>query len=69
MRSKAKCYEQDEKSSKYFLNLEKKNGAQNTIKIVAEIQSNGQEKIIHSKEEIISSIKEFFPSLYQKKLT
>ena len=37
LRSKAKCYEQDEKSSKYFLNLEKKNGAQNTIKIVAEI--------------------------------
>ena len=24
LRSKAKCYEQDEKSSKYFLNLEKK---------------------------------------------
>ena len=68
LRSKAKCYEQDEKSSKYFLNLEKKNGAQITINFLAEIQPNGQEKIIHSKEKIISSIKEFFSSLYKKKL-
>ena len=35
IRSKVEWYEKGEKSSKFFLSLEKKKGVQNTIKVVA----------------------------------
>ena len=34
LRSKTRIYEENEKSSKYFLNLEKQNAVQNTIKML-----------------------------------
>ena len=39
LRSKTVVYEQNEKSSKYFLNLEKRNSSNNTIKILVDEES------------------------------
>ena len=49
LRSKTTIFEQNEKSSKYFLILEKKNAVQNTIKLLLE-NSNEQNEITDPKQ-------------------
>ena len=61
LRSKCDWYEQGEKSTKFFLNLEKQRGNQNRIrKLIA------NEKEINSETEILNQIKLFYETLFQK---
>ena len=60
LRSKCDWYEQGEKSTKFFLNLEKQRGNQNRIrKLIA------NEKEINNETEILNEIKLFYKTLFQ----
>ena len=61
LRSKSTLYEQNEKSSKYFLSLEKKNAINNTIKVVIE-----DEVEFSNPNEISDCIKRFYTSLFKR---
>ncbi|NQY31505.1 MAG: hypothetical protein HRT69_18820, partial [Flavobacteriaceae bacterium] len=63
LRSKSDCYEKGEKSTKYFLNLEKKNGIKNTIRNLfikneqnETIETDNESKIIHHAHTFYSSL-------------
>ena len=59
--SKCEWYEHDEKSIKFFLNLEKKRGVQNRIrKLIVE------EKEITDHKEISRNIKTFYETLFKR---
>ena len=61
LRSKCDWYEQGEKSTKFFLNLEKQRGNQNrTRKLIV------NEKEIDNETEILNQIKLFYKTLFQK---
>ena len=64
LRSKAKWSEEGEKSTKYFLNLEKRNYNQKCIKKL--IGNNGSE--ITGQNEIIEEQRRFYEDLYSSKL-
>ena len=58
LRSKVSWHEQGEKSGKFFLNLEKRNGSHNTIKLLAsDSQASESETIITDPKEICFNIK------------
>ena len=61
MRSKSNCYEFGEKSSKYFLNLEKRNKAKPHVRTI--ITENNFE--ISEPQAILLRIKEFHSTLYK----
>ena len=63
MRSKSDWYEHGEKSSKYFLNLEKHNKAKSHVrKLLTETEEE-----ISNPSEIMIHIKDFFTSLYKQR--
>ena len=65
MHSKSNWYEFGEKSSKYFLNLEKRNKAKSHVrKIITENNSK-----IREPQEILLHIKEFYSTLYKRRST
>ena len=64
LRSKAKWSEEGEKNTKYFLNLEKRNYNQKTIKKL--IRTNGDE--ITDQKEIIEEQHRYYEDLYSSKL-
>jgi hypothetical protein len=52
LRSKVNWYEHSEKNSKFFLNLEKRNGSQNTIKLLANNDNPEHEQIETNSKDI-----------------
>ena len=62
LRSKTKWFEEGEKSSKFFLNLEKKKSIQNTIQVVIE-----NDVTLTDETEISNNIKSFYKRLFEKK--
>ena len=65
LRSKTTIFEQNEKSSKYFLSLEKKNAIQNTIKLL--LENSDEQKEIKDPKQIANQIKVFYSSLFSRK--
>ena len=65
LRSKTTIFEQNEKSSKYFLSLEKKNAVQNTIKLL--LDNSIEQKEITDPKQIANQIKVFYSSLFSRK--
>ena len=65
LRSKTKIYEENEKSSKYFLNLEKHNAVRNTIKMLKKYPDSDSE--IVNQKQIINEIKDFYSKLFKKR--
>ena len=63
LHSKVDWYEHREKSSKYFLNLEKRNNAKSHIRKI--LNSNLVE--LSEPETVLSSIKSFYSTLYKKR--
>ena len=63
LRSRVDWYEHGEKSSKYFLNLEKRNKAKSHIR---KILNSGSVELSEP-ETILSSIKSFYSTLYKKR--
>ena len=63
LRSRCQIYEHGEKSSKFFLNLEKQNATNNTIKRLHDRNCN----IHFSQEKILEIIKDFYSELITKK--
>ena len=61
IRSKSNWYEQGEKSSKYFLNLEKRNQVKSHIRKLISDSGN----VINDPSEILSSNKDFYATLYK----
>ena len=64
LRSKTDWYELGEKSTKYFLNLEKGNKAKSHIRMILNESSS---EITDSKA-ILSELKSFYSNLYEKKV-
>ena len=63
MQSKSDWYEHSEKSSKYFLNLEKRNKAKSHVrKLLTETDEE-----ISNHSEIMDHIKDFYSSLYKQR--
>ena len=62
IRSKCDCYEHNEKSAKFFLNLEKQRGEQNTIK-----KLTVDDKEITDQAHILECIWEFHEILFKKR--
>ena len=69
LRSKINWYENGEKSSKFFLNLEKRKAIQNTIKVLVNDANSESENTVKSNKEITSAIKDFYSNLYKRKST
>ena len=65
LRSKVRCYEQGEKSTKYFLSLEKKNRAKSHVRKIFLRDSNDHET--ENPKEILSELKHFNEDLYSWK--
>ena len=63
LRSKASWYKHGEKSSKYFLNLEKRNKAKSHLRKI--INSDGHE--VCDETEIRQKLKQFYSSLYKRR--
>ena len=63
LHSRVDWYEHGEKSSKYFLNLEKRNKAKSHIRKLL----NSDSVEMSEPETIYSSIKSFYPTLYKKR--
>ena len=62
LRSKIQWYEEGEKSTKFFLNLEKKKAIQNTIKTLID-----EERTLTDSEDISKAIKRFYVKLFEKR--
>ena len=65
MRSKSNWYEFGEKSSKYFLNLEKRNKAKSHVRTI--IAENNSE--INEAQAMLLHIKDFYSTLYKRRST
>ena len=65
LRSKTKIYEENEKSSKYFLNLEKQKAVRNTIKMLK--KSPEIDSSITNPKGITKEIRQFYSNLFKKK--
>ena len=63
LRSKSEFYEQNEKSSKYFLNLEKRIGENITVKKLVK----GNIELTESKD-ILNELHEFYSNLFNRKI-
>ena len=63
LRSKSQFYEQNEKSSKYFLNLEKKRGEYNLVK---KLSKNNAEITDHN--DILKELHSFYSTLFDRKI-
>ena len=63
LRSKSRWYNEGEKNTKYFLNLEKRHCKQATI---SQLRTNDQ-KCIFTDKEILSECKTFYKDLYTSK--
>ena len=61
LRAKVRCFEQGEKSTKYFLNLEKRNYSK---KVVQKVLVNGN--LLTSPKDILKAQYQFYQSLYAK---
>ena len=66
LRSKTDWYEHGEKSTKYFLNLEKQNSIKNTIRNIF-IDKNGTESLSTNDNEILDHAKNFYFNLFLRK--
>ena len=66
MRSKTNWYEYGEKSTKYFLNLEKHNSVKNTIRNIF-IDKDGTEKLSCNDKDILDQAKTFYVNLFSRK--
>ena len=66
LRSKSQWHEQGEKSSKFFLNLEKKNSINNTVKKLL-IQKDSQDTEIVDRNQILDNLHDFYSNLFQRK--
>ena len=62
LRSKIRVYESNEKSSKYFLSLEKKNAVQNTIKLL----KDNAEITVTDPIKVSNEIKTFYSRLFKR---
>ena len=67
MRSKATCYENGEKSSKYFLNLEKRNSVKNTIRKLFIVNDKNEEVESENESDILNHARNFYQNLYKRK--
>ena len=65
LRSKTTIYEENEKSSKYFLSLEKRNASQNTVKAL--LRNGNENSETQNPTEITKIIKQFYAQLFEKK--
>ena len=63
LRSNCKRYEYNEKSSKYFLNLEKKRGENNIVKILHKDNAD-----MTDQNKILKELHEFYSSLFNRKI-
>ena len=63
LRSKSQYYEENEKSSKYFLNLEKMRGANNTVKVLSKNNSD-----ITDQNDILKELHVFYSTLFKRKI-
>ena len=66
LRSKTTIYEENEKSSKYFLSLEKRNASQNTIKAL--LRNGNENSETQNPAEITKEIKNFYTQLFGRKI-
>ena len=64
LRSKSQWCNEGEKNSKYFLNLEKRHGTQNTI---TQLKINDMD-VIQSDREILHECEDFYKTLYSSKM-
>ena len=64
LRSKSQWYNEGEKNSKYFLNLEKRHCRQNTI---TQLKINDKD-VIRSDKEILHECEDFYKNLYSSKM-
>ena len=64
LRSKAQWYEEGEKSSKFFLNLEKKKSVNNTVKLLADVATGSD---ISDKNDILEHLHSFYSDLFSRK--
>ena len=67
LRSKTQWYQDGEKSSQFFLNLEKKRGVQNTISVLCNEGEDGTpESPIKNQQKISKCIKKFYSNLFKR---
>ena len=69
MRSKSEWYEKGEKSTKYFLNLEKRNSTKNTIRKLFVVNSQNEEIESENESIILDHAHAFYQNLFQRKRT
>jgi len=62
IRSRANWYEQGEKNSKYFLNLETSKTRRTSVRRLI----NADEKLVLNSKSIMKELEDFYTSLYQK---
>ena len=62
LRSKIKIYEENEKSSKYFLSLEKHNAVRNTIKMLKSPENDDE---ITNPKDVVKEIRSFYSNLFK----
>ena len=67
LRSKTDWYEKGEKSSKFFLNLEKSNSVKNTIRLLSVAEKTG-EVLITDRKKILNHSKNFYENLFSRKI-
>lgn len=67
LRSKSEWYEKGEKSTKYFLNLEKKNSTKNTIRKLLLKDEKNIDYICDDEEKILNHSKTFYQKLFMRK--
>ena len=65
LRSKCQWYEEGEKSSKFFMNLEKKNSVNNSLKKIIVNRDNVDIEIT-DKNDILGNIHEFYSNLFKR---
>ena len=64
LRSKSQYYEQNEKSSKYFLNLERRRGENNTVKMLSKNNID-----ITDHNDILKELHDFYSTLFDRKIS
>merc|ERR1712240_397221 len=62
LRSKIRIYEENEKSSKYFLSLEKHNAVRNTIKMLKSPENDDE---ITNPKDVVKEIRSFYSNLFK----
>ena len=67
LRSKAQWYEKGEKSTKFFLNLEKKNSVKNTIRNLYTNNDSNEFVLCEDENQILTHASTFYKNLFQRK--